>query len=418
MFYQYLCRYLHEIQCMTDSRRTIAILPVIALTSFMGTFLISSVNIALPAIGRDFELSPVMLSWVVTSFLVSTALFLLPVGVWADRTGVKRVYQYGLLIFTITTFLIPLSATGTWLVVLRFVQGIGAAFMNTTGQAILVAAYPPQQRGRVLGISVSATYMGLAMGPFVGGYLTQYAGWTTIFWVAGVLGVAANLFSFRYLGADTKEVHATAPVFDIRMFTHNRLFAYSNLAALINYSATTAIVFYLSFYLQQVQGFVPRVAGLILVAQPLMMSLFSPLVGRLSDKVQPRYLATAGMAMCSLGLVAFSFLSETTPIAIVVAILIWEGIGFALFSSPNMNTIMSSVDKRNLAIASGTAASMRVVGQIVSMSVVTVLFSVIFGEKLMHEVTNLQFLKAMKWGFTIFAALGVAGIYFSIRRNH
>jgi len=260
--------------------------------------------------------------------------------------------------------------------------------------------------------------MGLAMGPFVGGYLTQYAGWTTIFWVSGVLGVAANLFSFRYLGADTKEVHATAPVFDIRMFTHNRLFAYSNLAALINYSATTAIVFYLSFYLQQVQGFVPRVAGLILVAQPLMMSLFSPLVGRLSDKVQPRYLATAGMAMCSLGLVAFSFLSETTPIAIVVAILIWEGIGFALFSSPNMNTIMSSVDKRNLAIASGTAASMRVVGQIVSMSVVTVLFSVIFGEKLMHEVTNLQFLKAMKWGFTIFAALGVAGIYFSIRRNH
>lgn len=403
---------------MTDSRRTIAILPVIALTSFMGTFLISSVNIALPAIGRDFELSPVMLSWVVTSFLLSTALFLLPVGLWADRTGVKKVYQYGLLIFTITTFLIPLSATGTWLVVLRFVQGIGAAFMNTTGQAILVAAYPPQRRGRVLGISVSATYMGLAMGPFVGGYLTQYAGWTTIFWVSGVLGVAANLFSFRYLGADPKEVHTSAPVFDVRMFTHNRLFAYSNLAALINYSATTAIVFYLSFYLQQVQGFVPRVAGLILVAQPLMMSLFSPLVGRLSDKVQPRYLATAGMVMCSLGLVAFSFLSETTPIAIVVAILIWEGIGFALFSSPNMNTIMSSVDKRNLAIASGTAASMRVVGQIVSMSVVTVLFSVIFGEKLMHEVTNLQFLKAMKWGFSIFAALGVPGIYFSIRRNH
>lgn len=403
---------------MTDSRRTIAILPVIALTSFMGTFLISSVNIALPAIGRDFELSPVMLSWVVTSFLLSTALFLLPVGLWADRTGVKKVYQYGLLIFTITTFLIPLSATGTWLVVLRFVQGIGAAFMNTTGQAILVAAYPPQRRGRVLGISVSATYMGLAMGPFVGGYLTQYAGWTTIFWVSGVLGVAANLFSFRYLGTDPKDVHTSAPVFDIRMFTHNRLFAYSNLAALINYTATTAIVFYLSFYLQQVQGFVPRVAGLILVAQPLMMSLFSPLVGRLSDKVQPRYLATAGMAMCSLGLVAFSFLSETTPIAIVVAILIWEGIGFALFSSPNMNTIMSSVEKRNLAIASGTAASMRVVGQIVSMSVVTVLFSVIFGEKLMHEVTNLQFLKAMKWGFSIFAALGVAGIYFSIRRNH
>lgn len=403
---------------MFDFRKPIAILPVIALTSFMGTFLISSVNIALPAIGRDFELSPVMLSWVVTSFLLSTALFLLPVGIWADRRGVKKVYQYGLIIFTLTTFLIPLSQSGIWLVVLRFVQGIGAAFMNTTGQAILVAAYPPQQRGRVLGISVSATYMGLAMGPFVGGYLTQYAGWTTIFWLSGVLGVAATVVALRNLGADTKEVHTAAPAFDIRLFTRNRLFAFSNLAALINYTATTAIVFFLSFYLQQVQNFPPRVAGLILVAQPLMMSMFSPLVGRMSDKVQPRYLATAGMAMCSLGLVAFSFLTETTPLTFIVAILIWEGIGFALFSSPNMNTIMSSVDKRNLAIASGTAASMRVVGQIVSMSVVTLLFSLFFGDKLMHDVTNPQFLKAMKYGFSIFATLGVAGIYFSIRRNH
>ena len=403
---------------MFDTRKPLAILPVIALTSFMGTFLISSVNIALPAIGRDFELSPVMLSWVVTSFLLSTALFLLPVGIWADRTGVKKVYRYGLIIFTLTTFAIPLSQSGAWLVVLRFMQGIGAAFMNTTGQAILVAAYPPQQRGRVLGISVSATYMGLAMGPFVGGYLTQYAGWTTIFWLSGVLGIAATLVSLGNLGADSKETHAPAPAFDIRLFTHNRLFAFSNLAALINYTATTAIVFYLSFYLQQVQGFMPRVAGLVLVAQPLMMSVFSPLVGRLSDKVQPRYLATAGMVMCSLGLVAFSFLSETTPVSLIVAILIWEGIGFALFSSPNMNTIMSSVDKRNLAIASGTAASMRVVGQIVSMSVVTVLFSLFFGDKRMHEVTNLQFLKAMQYGFSIFASLGMAGIYFSIRRNH
>lgn len=393
------------------------ILPIVALTSFMGTFLVSSVNIALPAIGRDFQLSPVMLSWVITSFLLSTALFLFPVGMWADRTGVKKVYQAGLIIFTITTFLIPLSSSGSWLIGLRFVQGIGAAFMNTTGQALLVAAYPPQRRGRVLGISVSATYMGLAMGPFVGGYMTQYAGWTTIFWVSGVLGVAATIVAFRKLGKDVKEPLVTAPVFNLRVFTHNKMFAFSNIAALINYTATTTIVFYLSFYLQQVQGFLPRVAGLILVAQPLMMSLFSPLVGRLSDNVQPRYLATAGMAMCSAGLLAFSFLTETTTSGTVVALLIWEGIGFALFSSPNMNMIMSSVDKRNLAIASGTAASMRVVGQIVSLSIVSLLFYLFFGDKLMHEVTNLQFLKAMKWGFTIFAVLGVSGIYFSFNRH-
>lgn len=397
-------------------------------------------------------------------------------------------------------------------------QGIGAAFMNTTGQAILVSSYPLHKRGRVLGISVSATYMGLAMGPFVGGYLTQYAGWTTIFWLSGVAGIVAGIIAFRLLGSDgenedVKQVIVAAssskasplspersssqmpdtdsnsrnynykkknsslkiitsfsqmpdlkgvafymagltalvygssqipgaggwalmsagllalfvfirienksksPVIDTRLFTRNRLFAYSNLAALINYSATTAIVFFLSLYLQQVQEFEPRVAGLILVVQPLMMSLFSPMVGRLSEKIEPHYLATAGMAMCSVGLIAFSFLGEHTPVTIIVLILIWEGIGFALFSSPNMNTIMSSVDKKNLGIASGTAASMRVLGQIVSMTVVTLLFSLIFGEKLMQEVTNEQFLKAMKGGFIIFAALGLTGIYFSWTRK-
>ena len=369
-------------------------------------------------------------------------------------------------------------------------QGIGAAFMNTTGQAILVSSYPLHKRGRVLGISVSATYMGLAMGPFVGGYLTQYAGWTTIFWLSGVVGIVAGIIAFRLLGSDGEnedvkqvivaassskasplfpesissqmpdlkgvafymagltalvygssqipgaggwalmsagllalfvfiriEIKSKSPVIDTRLFTRNRLFAYSNLAALINYSATTAIVFFLSLYLQQVQGFEPRVAGLILVVQPLMMSLFSPMVGRLSEKIEPHYLATAGMAMCSVGLIAFSFLGEHTPVTIIVLILIWEGIGFALFSSPNMNTIMSSVDKKNLGIASGTAASMRVLGQIVSMTVVTLLFSLIFGEKLMQEVTNDQFLKAMKGGFIIFAALGLTGIYFSWTRK-
>lgn len=454
---------------MVDKQSSSLVLPIIALSSFLGTFLISAVNIALPSIGLQFELSPVMLSWIVTAFLLSTAMFLLPVGRWADSKGIRKVYKIGIVLFTLATLLIPLSPSGSWMIGLRFLQGIGAAFMNTTGQAILVSGYPVQQRGRVLGISVSATYMGLAMGPFIGGYLTQYAGWPALFWLSGGVGIVVCFIAFRFLGRDLKpeeptqrphlrgvlfymagltalvygsaripdstgwilmvagvvsivlfirfESKSQSPVIDIKLFTHNRLFGFSNLAALINYSATTAIVFFLSLYLQQVQGFQPRVAGLILVAQPIMMSLFSPLVGRLSDRVQPRYLASAGMAMCSVGLGAFALLGESTPVGVIVAILLWEGIGFALFSSPNMNTIMSSVEKRNLGVASGTAASMRVVGQIVSMTVVTLLFSLFFGEKLMNEVPNTQFLKAMKWGFTIFAALGFSGIYFSLNRG-
>jgi MFS family permease len=321
----------------------------------------------------------------------------------------------------------------------------------------------------VLGISVSAVYMGLALGPFAGGYLTQYTGWTTIFWISGLLGVVANIIAFKYLGndqtiqkpaqkADFKgvifymlglvalvygsshipglsgwiimlsgvtglllfwyiESRASNPVFDTKLFTHNKLFAFSNLAALINYTATTAIVFFLSLYLQQVQGFPPRTAGLILVAQPIMMSVFSPLVGRLSDKIQPRYLASMGMAMCSIGLFVLSQFDENTPVWTIVTVLLWEGIGFALFSSPNMNTIMSSVEKSSLGIASGTAASMRVVGQIISMTIVTLLFSVLFDGKMMADVSGESFLTAMHWGFGIFGILGIIGIYFSFNRG-
>jgi MFS family permease len=207
------------------------------------------------------------------------------------------------------------------------------------------------------------------------------------------------------------------PVLETKLFTHNRLFAFSNLAALINYSATFSIIFLLSLYLQKVKGLSPRDAGSILVAQPIVMALFSPVTGRLSDKIQPRYLATAGMTMCTLGLAAFAFLSETTPIALIVILLFWVGTGFALFSSPNMNTIMSSVQKNQLGLASGSASTMRVVGQITSMTIATLFFAVLFNKQAVETVANPLFLKALKLGFITFATISLAGIYFSFNRG-
>jgi len=207
------------------------------------------------------------------------------------------------------------------------------------------------------------------------------------------------------------------PVLDTKLFTKNRLFAYSNLAALINYSATSAIVFFLSLYLQKIQGLSPRDAGAILVAQPIMMAIFSPVAGRLSDYIQPRYFTTLGMSMCTMGLITFAFLSATTPIWIIVLLLIWMGLGFAFFSSPNMNTIMSSVDKSQYGLASGTAASMRVIGQIASMTIATLFFAGMFGKQAIVTVPDDLFLSAMKGGFTCFALLSLAGIYFSFNRG-
>jgi EmrB/QacA subfamily drug resistance transporter len=454
---------------MLWTRKQISILAIVATTSFMGTFLISSVNIALPAIEKSFQLNAVTLSWVVTSFLLATAMFLLPFGRWGDLTGIRRLFKTGVVIFTLSSLVCGLAVSGTWLILFRFVQGIGAAFTSTTGPAILVSAFLPQHRGRVLGFSVSAVYLGLAFGPFAGGYITQFLGWRSIFYVATILGIITTLIAFRFLGKDETvtttskkidlkgtvfymaglvallfgssripaisgwtmmaggvlailvfwilESKSEFPVIDTRLFTQNRLFAFSNLAALINYSATFAIVFLLSLYLQKILGLSPREAGTILVAQPAVMALFSPVAGRLSDKIQPRFLTTIGMGMCTAGLAAFAFLSVATPVWMIVLILIWVGLGFALFSSPNMNTIMSAVSKTRYGLASGTAATMRVVGQIVSMTIATLFFAVFLGNQAVETVPADLFMKVVHWGFLTFSLVSLAGIYFSFNRG-
>ncbi len=436
----------------------------------MGTFLISSINIALPAIETSLGLNAISLSWVITSFLVATGIFLLPVGKWGDISGNVRLFKIGLIIFTLASLLCAVSPSGVWLIVARFVQGIGAAFTNTTGQAILVANFPPRNRGQVLGISVASVYTGLATGPFIGGFLTQMFGWHSLFYVATVLGILSIIIVFVFLEKDAVradidkkvasrgvlffvlglvalvygsshipsafgwglmsfgvvmlvlfwviESRLTNPIFETRLFTHNKLFGFSNLAALINYTATSAIVFFLSLYLQKIQGLPPREAGAVIIAQPVMMALFSPVVGRLSDKIQPRYFATLGMAMCSMGLFTMSFFNSATPLWLIVLVLIWEGLGFAFFSSPNMSTIMGSVDKSRYGQASGIASSMRIFGQIMGMTIVTFFFAFHFESNAVTEVNDSVFLIAMKWGFITFALISVVGIYFSFIRGN
>ena len=454
---------------MIWSRKQISILAIVATTSFMGTFLISSVNIALPAIEKSFGLNAVTLSWVVTSFLLSTAMFLLPFGRWGDLTGIRWLFKTGVVVFTLSSLMCGFAPSGTWLIIFRFIQGIGAACSSTTGLAILVSSFLPQQRGRVLGFSVAAVYLGLAFGPFAGGYITQFLGWRSIFFLSAILGILTTAIAIMYLGKDEAnmdaerkidlrgtilymiglvilvygssqipsltgwlllasgiltlfvfwrmETKSAYPVIDTGLFTKNRLFAFSNLAALINYSATFAIVFLLSLYLQKIAGLSPRSAGTILVAQPAVMAIFSPIAGRLSDRIQPRYLTTIGMSMCTTGLAAFAFLSLSTPVWIIVCLLFWLGLGFALFSSPNMNTIMSAVSKSQYGLASGTSATMRVLGQIVSMTIATLFFAAFIGNQAIETVPDHLFISAIRWGFFTFSLVSVVGIFFSYNRG-
>lgn len=455
---------------MPYTKKQISILGIVSITSFMGTFLISSINIALPDIEKTFDLNALELSWIVTAFLLSSAMFLLPVGRWGDLTGIRRLFKIGVIVFTLSSLICGLVGNGFWLIFFRFVQGVGAAFSSTTGPAILVSAFLPKHRGRVLGMSVAAVYLGLAFGPFAGGFLTQYLGWRSIFIISSLLGLLATIVAFLFLGKDeiapreTKKINlrgtlfymlglvslvygssqipaffgwglmilgslflvifwfletrSSFPVIDTKLFTGNRLFAYSNIAALINYSATFAIVFLLSLYLQKIQNLNPRDAGLILVAQPIIMAIFSPIAGRLSDRIQPRFLTSIGMTMCTLGLAGFVFLNATTPLWIIICLLIWLGLGFALFSSPNMSTIMGSVPKNAYGQASGTASTMRVLGQIVSMTIVTLFFAGLFGKIAVKTVNDDVFISAVRYGFASFALISLIGIYFSFNRGN
>ena len=134
--------------------------------------------------------------------------FLLPVGRWGDLGGVRFLFKIGIIVFTVSSLVCGLAPSGHWLIFFRFVQGIGAAFTSTTGPAILVSAFLPQYRGRVLGISVSSVYLGLAFGPFIGGMLTQYLGWRSIFYIAFIFGTIMTIIAFVFLDKDENKSKA------------------------------------------------------------------------------------------------------------------------------------------------------------------------------------------------------------------
>ena len=213
------------------------------------------------------------------------------------------------------------------------------------------------------------------------------------------------------------ELRAEFPVLDIRLFTMNRAFAFSSLAALINYSATFAVTFILSLYLQYIKGFDPSTAGLVLIVQPLTMAVFSPIAGKLSDRIEPQKIASAGMGVTAAGLLGLSFLSFQTSLMYIVSDLLIIGFGFGLFSSPNMNAIMSSVERKSYGIASGVVGSMRMLGQMFSMGIATLAFSLTMGRTPITPKLYPAFLASVDAVFTVCAVLCILGIFASLARG-
>lgn len=453
---------------LASNNKQLYILIVTTLSSFLTPFMGSAVNVALPAIAGEFSMTALTLSWVATSFILAAAITLIPLGRLADIYGRRRFYIYGALIFTVASSFCIWSPSQFFLIAARTVQGIGGAMIFSTGTAMLISAYPPEERGKMLGINITAVYVGLTIGPFIGGMLTQYLGWRYIFLFTVLLGVAifyitltmivdesptneedrfdlagsliyaialfAIMYGFSQLPIVrawfliftglcflivfiVRQLESSFPLLDIHLFLNNKVFAFSNLAALINYSATFVINFLLSLYLQNIKFLTPAEAGIILITAPVMQALISPFAGRLSDRFEPQIISSIGMSITVIGLILLIFLNGTTSINYVLFCLILLGVGFALFSSPNVNATMSSVENKFYGIASATLSTMRLTGQMFSMGITMLVFAVIIGNYPISQNNHHLFLKSTKLIFSILSVLCCAGIFASLARG-
>jgi EmrB/QacA subfamily drug resistance transporter len=436
--------------------------------SFLSPFTISSTNIALPTIAREFHMGAILMAWVPMSYILAGATFLLPFGKVADIYGRRKVFTCGIAIFAVASLLSGIAFSTVMFIFSVVFLGIGGAMIFGTGMAILVSVFPVSERGRVLGITIGAVYVGLSVGPFVGGFLTEHLGWRSIFLVNVPLGLAilglvlwklkdewaeakgerfdlagslvyclslvALMYGFHLLPRTTGvffvsggiaglvlflfwETKVASPVLDWTLFRHNRVFALSNAATFINYSATYAIGFLISLYLQYIKHLSPQGAGLIMVSQPVIQAIFTPYAGKLSDRMEPQTVASCGMGLTVIGLVLLAFLGENTGLWFVVVTLAVHGFGFALFSSPNTNAIMSSVEKRFYGVASGIVSTMRLLGNSFSIATAMMVFSLYIGEAPITAQYHPAFLVSVRVIFVIFAFLCLGGVFASLARG-
>jgi len=444
------------------------VLILVMVTSFITPFIGAAVNLALPEIALEYGLSAVAMSWIAMSYLLASAVFLVPLGKLADIVGRRRIFFWGNLVLAGSSALCAIAPSAPVLIAFRVAQGLGSAMVFSTGMAMITEVFPPHERGRAIGYAVTSVYTGLALSPVIGGLLISWAGWRSLFLMPVLIGLLAAVVTWRAVRTEWAEARGerfdlkgtllyipamsvfmygfahlpsptaigltlaglaglgffvrtewgtTSPVFEVRLFVTNRLFALANCAALINYATTFAVTFVLSLYLRFIQGMTPRDAGMILIAQPLVMAVVASRSGKWSDRIDPRLLASAGMAISAIGLLLLTFLQKDTPVPYLLGALGVLGLGFGLFSSPNTNSIMGSVEKRHLGLASGTVGTMRLTGQLLSMGIATMVVHWFIGDAPVHDGNHAAFIQAADTIFLVFAGLSVFGVWASWSRG-
>ena len=446
------------------------VLITVCIAQFMAPFMLTAVGVALPTLGRDLGATAMQLGLIEQLYVVSLAMGMLAFGRYGDIIGQRRVLLPGLAIFTALTCSLGFTQSVHMVMLQRFFQGLGACMVLSGSLALVAAAYPPELRGRKIGIVSACTYAGLSLGPVIGGYVTGHFGWRYVFLMPVPIGLAAtamclfgmregpkNAFgermdwrggifyavsvAFLMLGAaHAKELplgpamigvgvlglavflrlqaRTKSALLDVNLLTRNRFFTLSCLAALGNYAATFGITFMMSLYLQYAKGLPPRLAGLVLLSQPVLQVVASPVAGRLTERFAAASLATVGMLVSSAGLLATAVtIGMDTPLWLLVTELAVIGAGFGIFITPNSTAIMGSVQKRQFGLASGMIAAMRTLGMAVSMTSVTLIFSLLMGSATIGPATLPVFLICMRVGLAAFAVFSCLGVILSFWRG-
>ncbi len=402
---------------------------VIVLTQFAIPFMYSGVVLTLPATGLELAASGVALALIETVYLGAGAAFLLPLGRVAETADKNTLFKTGLLVYAASTFLIGFLPSMATIIAMRFVQGVASAFMGATAMAILFENASAKTRGRAIGQCLGAVYAGLAAGPLVAGLVTTHLGWRWVYFLTAIplfvsfIAVEAKLKGWRFsapelnwrasslviaavfllifacallgrgatgylllaLGAAAciaffqLDKRSSRPMLDLDRIRENKEYGGALLGLFVIYAGGFGMIFLFSIYLQMLSGFSPQEAGFVLMISPIVMAVIAPIAGRLADRYSQKGLAALGALFIMTSLLMATTVTIGTELPYIIAVLMTQGIGFALFSSPNMSLILHSVEREQLSMASALSAKMRSLGMVASMAIVTVFVSIFMG---------------------------------------
>ena len=453
---------------MTDItiKQQYLILLATSLGVLMNPLLASMLILALPNIGADFLVSARDLGWMSTAYILANAVCLVPGAWFVDKIGYKKSFIAGTIIVAVTCLLSVFASSYVSLLTWRVLSGVGVSLLMITSLAILTRIFPKEKRGFVIGINTTMVYVGLTLGPFLGGILTETLGWHSIFLImapvvllSGIMlalcmkteftlpvkkfdGVGALLYAVSMLAlmyglstiTDTGSIFLAGfglilfavfvwyeqrrenPILHIRLFFENKRFARSSYAALLNYAAVYAVTYMVSLYLQSIGQLNAAEAGMIMLFQPLIQVVATPVAGKISDKIDAKYLVTAGMILTIVGLLILSGLglSMTNVAGYIMITQVFIGLGAALFSAPNTSTIMGSVAPAEYSMASSVVSVVRQVGMLISMAVCMAAISLFVGSTdMLGPSMYEEFVEALRVSMLISSGLAVIGVFFS-----